>query len=188
MVPQDANLLLLDHRVEFKLFAAEHHLRRLEEIEKRTGSLASEERVYAEIHIDGFLSEIIGAKDALLQEINEKLALGLDPRRVGLETVNVEIDDRRQIPSDLLSDINQIGDNSSWLWKLNEYRNHSHHRGRLLLFVKKDMFTGEVKTYLKEDPLDPSSGPLDVEITTYLRDCLQKMTELIKNTRRRIPQ
>jgi hypothetical protein len=205
MPSQNRATELLDDRVKFKLFAAEYHLSRLEDIERRTGSLVSNERIQAEVEIDGFLCEIIGAKDALLQEINQRLRLGLAVHKVDLGSVNKEITWRGLSPS-ITSELNIITQPCYWLWKLNEYRNHSVHRSMIVRFIRRELDetihltnnqavpTPELaraepapKTYLVQDPRDPNSGQSDVEVIPYFRDCLQKMSDIVGRTRSSLP-
>jgi hypothetical protein len=173
--------------VKFKLFAARYHLNRLENIERRTGSLVSTERIEAEIEIDGFLCEIIGAKDALLQEINRSLGLGLAVEEVDLGSVNREISSRGLSPS-ITSELNVITQPCHWLWKLNEYRNHSVHRTLIPRFIQVEVGAPGHKTSLVEDPRNPTSGPSNLEVIPYFRDCLQKMRELVERTRRALAE
>lgn len=77
MDPTNSENELLSDRVNFKLFAAEQHLNKLRKIEKNYGGIMGNRRVYAEIEIDCFFAQIIGTKDSLLVQINEKLGLGL---------------------------------------------------------------------------------------------------------------
>jgi hypothetical protein len=66
----------LNIRVHFKLNAARRHLDNLIRLEDSAGSLASSEvRIEAEEHIDEFLYQLVGVKDALLQEINNNCVL-----------------------------------------------------------------------------------------------------------------
>jgi hypothetical protein len=44
-------------------------------------------RLYAEMELDCFFAQIIGAKDSLLMRINEKLGLGVDDKVVNLDEV-----------------------------------------------------------------------------------------------------
>jgi hypothetical protein len=85
----------LNNRVHFKLNAARRHLDNLIRLEDRAGSLASDDvRVQAEMDIDECLYHLVGVKDALLQEINNELHLGLRQRDVNLETINKELSQR----------------------------------------------------------------------------------------------
>ena len=82
---------LLSDRVNFKLFAAEQHLSRLRDIEKNYGGIMGRRRVYAEMEIDCFFAQIIGAKDSLLVQINEKLGLGLSIQNAKVENINPKL-------------------------------------------------------------------------------------------------
>jgi hypothetical protein len=49
------------------------------------------DRLNSEQEIDCFFAQLIGAKDALLVHINEKLNLGLKVSDVDLENINIEL-------------------------------------------------------------------------------------------------
>ena len=77
---------VLSDRINFKLFAAQRHLDKLKNIEKQYGHIGAN-RLYAEMELDCFFAQIIGAKDSLLMRINEKLGLGIDDKVVNLDEV-----------------------------------------------------------------------------------------------------
>jgi hypothetical protein len=86
---------LLSDRVKFKLYAAEYHLNLLKEIDVKYGNILKD-RINAEIQIDDFSAQIIGAKDALLVQINEKENLGLPLVEVKLGTLNSKLNKNKQ--------------------------------------------------------------------------------------------
>jgi hypothetical protein len=91
------------------------------------------------MEIDCFLAHIIGAKDALLVEINNRLNLGIPIEDIELETVNNELNKRNK--DGLLKHLNNIAsDPNSWFWFLNEIRNHFLHRDRLPRHVSINTF------------------------------------------------
>jgi hypothetical protein len=70
----------LNNRVNFKLNAARRHLDNLRKLEGNSPgrNLAStRDRMQVEMETDEFLYHLVGVKDALLQEINLGLHLGL---------------------------------------------------------------------------------------------------------------
>ena len=97
---------LLSDRVNFKLFAAEQHLNKLREIEKNYGGIMGNRRVYAEMEIDCFFAQIIGAKDSLLVQINEKLGLGLPIEEAKIQNLNPKLKSINQ--RDLLIELNTL--------------------------------------------------------------------------------
>jgi len=134
----DNEQILLTDRVGFKLYAAAQHLNKLKEINRIHGNI-NKLRLQSEIEIDCFLAHIIGAKDALLVEINNKLNLGIPIECIDLKTVNGELKNRNKVG--LLEDLNKITSNhNSWFWFLNEIRNHFLHRERLPRQVRVNIF------------------------------------------------
>jgi hypothetical protein len=120
----------LNIRVHFKLNAARRHLDNLIRLEDRAGSLASAKvRIKAEEDIDECLYHLIGVKDALLQEINSKLNLGLAQRDVNLVAINKELGKRGANARDITREIDDMLSNEhNPLWLVNELHNHSKHR------------------------------------------------------------
>lgn len=76
-----------------------------------------------------FFAQIIGAKDALLIQINDKLNLGLPIDEVKLDQINNKLNLINK--GNLLDEVNKIKEKDSWLRSLNELRNHSMHRKML---------------------------------------------------------
>src|SRR5918911_5369876 len=79
---------LLNDRVEFKLYSAEQHLNRLKEIENVYGDIAKyNARIEVEMEVDCFLSQLVGAVDSLLFQINDRLQLGVPTDLVNFANV-----------------------------------------------------------------------------------------------------
>ncbi len=94
---------LLNDRVEFKLYAAEQHLNRLIEIENAYGDIAKyNARIEVEMEVDCFLSQLIGAVDSLLFQINDRLNLGISTNQVNFANVKSALSDKTK-KIDLLS-------------------------------------------------------------------------------------
>jgi hypothetical protein len=91
---------------------------------------SSEIRVKTEMEINCFLAHIIGAEDSLLVQINQELGLRIPIEDVKLETVDIELKTINK--GYLLEHLNGlIFKKTSWLWLLNEIRNHSLKRERI---------------------------------------------------------
>ncbi len=125
MYPDELNI-----RVHFKLNAARRHLDNLIRLEDKTGSLASgDTRVQAERDIDECLYHLVSVKDALLQEINNELHLGIEPRQVNLETINRNLNQKGANARGITKEIDDMVSNDHCpLWLVNELHNHSKHR------------------------------------------------------------
>lgn len=100
---------------------------RLKELqENKASTVSSEARLLAEIEIDEFFYQLVSAKDALLQEINQKLQLILSLKDVNTEKINSRLKDQSR--EDVMAKINRVGSEGNWLWLVNEFHNISKHR------------------------------------------------------------
>lgn len=186
---------LLSDRVNFKLFAAEQHLNTLREIEKNYGGIMGNRRVYAEMEIDCFFAQIIGAKDSLLVQINEKLGLGLPIEEAKIQNLNPKLKSINQ--RDLLIELNTLSQPGNWLWLLNELRNHSLHREmlrkRAVVNIRENINTdnsssSKPEVYLLVNPRDINKRPMDSSVVAYLEESLQQMRDLIEAIRNKDPR
>jgi hypothetical protein len=96
---------LLEDRIEFKLWAAQRHLDKLEKIEKSYGGIMGKNRIYAEDELDCYFAQLISAGDSLLNLINSKLELDIKEEEVGLTRINTELKKRgkQNIVTDLIT-------------------------------------------------------------------------------------
>ena len=86
---------LLRDRVEFKLFAAERHLKNLKEIQLNYPNLDDDNPlVQVELEIDCFLTQVLGAVDCLLILINTRLELGIATGKADAATVQSALNAR----------------------------------------------------------------------------------------------
>lgn len=186
---------LLNDRIKFKLYAAETNLNNLKNIKQTFGNIMGKGKIPAEIEIDNFFAEIIGAKDSLLIQINEKLNLKIPIKDVRGDTINVEL--KTIGKQDVLSELNNLAsDQTSWFWKLNELRNHSIHRKMLNKHIKVGLYeninigessSSSPEEYFLADPTDPNPTPMNKQIIDYLEESLQNMKNLIANIRSKDP-
>jgi hypothetical protein len=139
-----------EHVVEEKLKAAEYFLNELKKLEKEFGNLASADLSLVLVNLDGFLFETISAKNMFLQEINRNFNGGLLSNQVDeyrlINSKTLEEKAKRvaeQIKQDLINE-------NSWLWRLNNYRNATAHRSILKIIPE----TTAVKTF---------AGKIDLE-------------------------
>ena len=118
-------------KVDRKLKLAEYFLNNLRSLAKDAGGFAYiklDKRNEMRANLDGFLFEVISAKDFFLQGINEHFRLSIPSKEVDEDRImtccslpNYARDVVKKIKA-LLSDRN------SWLWRLNNYRNSATHR------------------------------------------------------------
>ena len=187
---------LLHDRVEFKLFAAERHLDRLKEI----GDIAKDNaRIEVEVEIDCFLSQLLGAVDSLLFQINDKLELGIPPDRVSFPNVQSALSAKTK-KIDLVSELDEARQRGKWYALLDELRNQSVH-GTFL--VKKTTTTttmaaqgfsskpSEVRFLKVQRDFDGSMIEqvviMNLEVMPYLEKSLQQTRELIYHIRAKEP-
>jgi len=168
------------NRTDFKLVAALCHLERLKQIKNKAGGVG---HFKTQVAIDGLLTELIGAKDSLLHEINRELKLGLSSRNAtDLEKIKNGLKRKRLNSRTILKDILNIY-KSGWLWQLNNYRNYSIHEN----IIQRHIIVGapHIIHFGLSNPEDPASG-LGPEIVSYFEKTLQRMCLLIKNIREEI--
>ena len=155
-------------------------------------TLASEAKEFAHIpadkqqamraNLDCFFFEIISAKDFFLQGINDKYA-GL-PRDEGTHIDKLKGCLRCKNANDALGVIESIEgelrEKTSWLWRLNNYRNSATHRELLHMSHVANLADPYVKTYLFKDPEDSSQGNADMEVMPYCEQSLKDMKSYLE--------
>jgi hypothetical protein len=144
------------------------------------------------MEMDCFLAHIIGAKDALLVEINKKLNLDIPIEDVGLETINNELDIRNK--QGLLKHLNRIASKpNTWFWLLNEIRNHFLHRERIARQVRVNIFesvnnntsSSTQSIHFVENSRIKNSPFVQKDIILFLEESLNRMTKLVENIRKK---
>jgi hypothetical protein len=183
---------LLNDRVEFKLYAAEQHLNRLKEIENTYGDIAKDNaRIEVEMEVDCFLSQLVGAVDSLLFQINDKLELGIPADRVNFANVQSALNAKTK-KIDLLSELDRARQQGNWYYLLSELRNQSIHRTFLKKVTTVHAFSskpGEVR-FMKiqwEFEGNPFDQVMDIEVIPYFEKSLQQIRELISSIRESEP-
>lgn len=178
---------LLGDRIKFKFHAAEKQLEKLKEYNKtETMGETSEIRVRWEIEIECLLNHLIGAKDALLARINDKLNLNLPDEDVKLNMINSEL--TKIGKSQLLQELNNLSsDPNNWYWKLNKARNRGTHGPifnlQMSRSINENVNTGTTTTSSSDSFLfDPR------DIVSYLQDSIEDMKKLIGNIMNQEPK
>ena len=180
---------LLNDRVEFKLYAAEQHLNRLKEIENAYGDIAKDNaRIEVEMEVDCFLSQLVGAVDSLLFQINERLDLELPIDRVNFPDVQSALSAKTK-KIDLLSPLDRARQQGNWYYMLSELRSQLVHR----TFLKKVISVHDLPTKRRQvrflniqresEGGNPFDRVMDMEIIQYLEKNLQQVRELIFSIR-----
>jgi hypothetical protein len=180
---------LLNDRVEFKLYAAEQHLNRLKEIENAYGDIAKDNaRIEVEMEVDCFLSQLVGAVDSLLFQINERLDLELPIDRVNFPDVQSALSAKTK-KIDLLSPLDRARQQGNWYYMLSELRNQLVHR----TFLKKVISVHDLPPKPRQvrflniqrefEGGNPFDRVIDMEVIQYLEKYLQQVRELIFSIR-----
>jgi hypothetical protein len=182
---------LLDDRVEFKLYAAEQHLNRLREIENAYGDIAKDNaRIEVEMEVDCFLSQLVGAVDSLLFQINDKLDLGIPADRVSFENVQSALSAKTK-KIDLLSLLDRARQHGNWYYILSALRNQLVHK----TFLKKVIMPIDDLPPSKPrqvrflnvlggfEDYNPFDQVMDMEVTQYLEKSMQQVRELVYSIR-----
>ena len=180
---------LLNDRVEFKLYAAEQHLNRLKEIENAYGDIAKDNaRIEVEMEVDCFLSQLVGAVDSLLFQINERLDLELPTDRVNFADVQSALSAKTK-KIDLLSPLDRARQQGNWYYMLSELRSQLVHR----TFLKKVISVHDLPPKPRQvrflniqrefEGGNPFDRVMDREVIQYLEKNLQQVRELIFSIR-----
>ena len=179
---------LLNDRVEFKLYAAEQHLNRLKEIENAYGDIAKDNaRIEVEMEADCFLSQLVGAVDSLLFQINDRLDLGIPTDRVNFSDVQSALSAKTK-KIDLLSPLDRARQHGNWYYMLSELRNQLVYRTFLKKAIPVHAFPQKPRqvrflNVLREFEGNPFYHIMDMEIIQYLEKSLQQVRELIFSIR-----
>ena len=178
--------ILLD-RVEFKIFAAEEHLKNLQEIQSyHMDAQKVDPAIRMEIEIDCFLAQILGTLDCLLLLINTKLELGIASERVDLATVQSALNARTKNIG-LLTDMHQASAHNGWLWVLKEFRNLTMQRpskdAQYLLFDDNVSSTKDSQS----ETIRPSDESINKNLICYFQQSLQRVRELVNSIRMKEP-
>ena len=179
---------LLNDRVEFKLYAAEQHLNRLKEIENAYGDIAKDNaRIEVEMEADCFLSQLVGAVDSLLFQINDRLDLGIPTDRVNFSDVQSALSAKTK-KIDLLSPLDRARQHGNWYYMLSELRNQLVYRTFLKKATPVHAFPQKPRqvrflNVLREFEGNPFGHIMDMEIIQYLEKSLHQVRELIFSIR-----
>jgi hypothetical protein len=183
---------LLNDRVAFRLHAAEQHLNRLKEIESLHGGIAKNQaRLEVEMEIDCFLSQIVGAVDSLLLQINAAFDLGVSDNRLTFQDIQSGLSAKtKQIA--LLDELGRARQPGKWFSVLSELRNQSMH----YTFLKKITVVHDFPTkpaqirFLKlqrDSEGNPVEQEMQQEVIAYLEKSLEQVSTLINSVRKNSP-
>jgi hypothetical protein len=175
---------LLNDRIEFKLYAAEQHLNRLKEIENAYGDIAKENaRIEVEMEVDCFLSQLVGAVDSLLFQINDRLDLGIPTDRVNIANVQSALSAKTK-KIDLLAPLDMARQQGNSYYMLSALRNQLVYRTFLKKVISvQDLPPKPLQVRFLNIQLESEGNPfdriMDMEVIQYLEKSLQQVRELI---------
>jgi hypothetical protein len=186
IMQSDDNLnRLLNNRVAFRLYAAEKHLDRLKEIESIHGDIAkSQSRLEVEMEIDCFLSQIRGAVDSLLYQINSVFDLGIPYDSIRFQEVQSALSAKtKQIT--LLNELDQARQPGMWFSVLSDLRNQSMHRTFLKIVIPQEFPSepGQIKFFIGQEDFqgNPFEKVVQDDVIPYLESSLKKVRSMVEN-------
>lgn len=179
---------ILNDRVQFKIYASEQHLNRLNKIAGVFGdNVKDAARMEVEIDVDCFLSQLVGAVDSLLFQINERLDLGIPADRVNFANVQSSLSAKTK-KIDLLSGLDEARQHGNWYAVLSELKNKSSQRNILKLVPLTYESPKEELSFLKiRYPAQGSDDVFDLDTIPYLENSLQQVKNLISQIRAQEP-
>jgi hypothetical protein len=179
---------LLADRVKFKIFAAQFHLKKLQENKLDESNLDKvDPRVELELEIDCFLLQILGAVDCLLMLINTRLDLGISKEKVDLATIQSALNAGTKNIG-LLTELHEALEYNNWLWVLREFRNQTMQSPSKQVqdFLLED---GTNSTWSKEQ--NESEGIhndyINKNLLAYFNKSLVRVSELVETIRMKEP-
>ncbi len=133
--------------VNKKLERAAYCLRNLKALESDANArgfafVAPDRQQEMRANLDCFLFEIVSAKDFFLQGINDSCRVGLPKNEatIDLGELRRRLEQKDRNASKVVERIQRLlSRKSSWLWRLNNYRNSSTHRELLHLGIEADV-------------------------------------------------
>ncbi len=182
----DSNRLI--DRVGFKLYAAEKHLNNLQEIESKYRNMEKDDiEVQVEMEIDCFLSQIFGAIDCLLIQIDIKLELGISIEQVDLNTIQSALNARTKNIG-LLTELHEASEYNRWLWALKEFRNQTMQRPSKLI---QDHFfddkTRAITSKQRNKSLVNADEYTNKNLILYFQKSVKQVRQLVNTIRMKEP-
>jgi len=182
----DSNLLI--DRVEFKLYTAEKHLNKLQEIESKYRNMEKDDiELQVEMEIDCFLSQILGAVDSLLIQIDMKLELGISIEKVDLNTIQSALNAKTKNIG-LLTEVHQASEYNSWLWALKEFRNQTMQRPSKL--IQDHFFYDKTRAFASKQRNKSLVNPdeyTNKNLIPYFQKSVKEVRQLVNTVRMKEP-
>lgn len=172
-------------RAPFKLECCNYILEQVKKLEKPK-TLTPDYQFKLELAADCFLAEIIGVMDSLLQEINDRMKLGLAREKVNETEIDKALKDKKNLNKkqrrNILQDIWGVK-NKNWLWLLKQYRNMAVHRSPLnfLTIYSLNMAEGIRFERIMLQPIKGDPNPREREVIKYFSESLKKMRKMTES-------
>lgn len=184
-ISEDKATELIEDRIKFKLYYAEEHYNRLVNYQEEEGieflkTFVS--RVRFEDELECLLAQLIGARDALLFRIKEKLRLQLKDNEVQLSNINRKLFHTKNQP--LLCELGSLSQDGFWLDHIIELRNNGIHRNnipiRKSIAISENLGSKTTTSYSWRITFTFEDGQ-SLELIPYLKDSIEKMKLLIES-------
>jgi hypothetical protein len=184
-VSEDKATELIEDRIKFKLYYAEEHYNQLVNYQEEEGgeflkTFAS--RVRFEDELECSLAQLIGARDALLFRIREKLRLQLKDKDVHLSNINRKLFHTKN--QRLLCELSSLSQDGFWLDHIIELRNSGIHRTNIPIrkSITIDANLGSRTTTSSPWRITFTfEDGQSLELIPYVKDSIDKMKLLIKS-------
>src|SRR5437867_7508877 len=164
----------------------------LKEIDRLHGGIAKNQaRLKVEMEIDCFLSEIVGAVDSLLFQINSAFDLGISDNRVTFQDVQSALSAKTKHIA-LLDELDKARQPGKWYSALSELRNQSMYHTFLKKTIIVHDFPGkpaQIK-FLKlqrDTEGNPVEQEMQQEVIPYLEKSLEQVSAMINSIRKNSP-
>lgn len=184
-ISEDKATELIEDRIKFKLYYAGEHYAKLVKYQEEEGSdflKTFVSRVRFEDELECLLAQLIGARDALLIRIRDKLGLQLKDREVSLSNINKKLFLTKN--QRLLCELVSLSQDGFWLDHIIELRNSGIHRKNIPI---RKSITIEENLGSKTTTSSPwritftFEDGQSLELIPYLKYAIEKMRVLIES-------
>ncbi|HEX9318598.1 MAG TPA: hypothetical protein VF884_06655 [Nitrososphaeraceae archaeon] len=174
---------LIEDRIKFKLYSAEEHYNRLVSYQKVEGNEFLKtfvSRVKFQDELECLLTQLIGARDALIFRIKDKLNLQLKDKDVNLLNVVKKLYKTKN--QRLLCELSSVSQDGFWLDHIIELRNSGIHRKNIPIRKSITIYENLGSKTTTSSPWRITFTFEDgqsLELIPYLKESIEKMKLLI---------
>ena len=134
-------------------------------------------------HVESLLFHVVGAKDSLLQEINDAYGRLLQPHKVNEESLKRTLTKRNTRCEALDKLLELESDDESWLAQTIELRNQGTHR----CHIARSIYLGGEEDGQRYFINPRTSQEIRADEGLFLADCIDDMTLLVRDLRLMLP-